>query len=152
MNIPLRKKALIITQRIVAGHQIACILENHGWSSVSTHNTMKLSDVSRQCPGMLVIDVTDPQNGNLNLLHTFSRTSNMAYLVALCEGGNTPTMRAARRIGVDGFFYLNRANQALDPTRGLAPLFSNSRVAATQPRAIPASLLSNHFSTGLALD
>jgi len=141
MNIPLRNKALILTQRIVAGHQIACILEHLGWSSVSTHEAMKLSDIERHSPGMLVIDVTGHQDENLELLHAFRRTGNMAYLVALCGGGNTPAMRAARRIGVDGFLYLNPSNQALDPTRGLAPIFIRSRSSAQQPRPAPVSLL-----------
>jgi len=148
MNIPLRKKALILTQRIVAGHQIACILENHGWSSVSTHHSMKGEDIVHQNPGMLVIDVTGDLLGSLELLREFRRTNHMAYLVALCKGGNSPAMRAARNIGVDGFFYLNSSEVALDPTRGMAPIFFRSRPSAAQPRPMAGSTPNGlHFPT-----
>jgi len=150
MNIPLRKKAMILTQRIVAGHQIACILENHGWSSISTHHSMKGADIAHQNPGMLVIDVTGNLLGSLELLHEFRRTNRMAYLVALCKGGNSPAMRSARNIGVDGFFYLNSSELALDPTRGMAPIFLRSRPSAAQSGPIPGSTLNGSYSSASA--
>jgi len=124
-----RRKALILTPRIFPGHQIASLLEQHGWTSVNIHNAMSLPEIIQQRPGMLVVDVTCDQAHNLDLLDHHRHSNFLTYRVALCEGSNTLAMRIARHLGVDGFFYLNRHDLAIDPGRGLAPVFLQRRHA-----------------------
>ncbi len=132
-----RRNALILTPRIFPGHQIASLLELHGWSSVHVHNTMSLYDIMQQHPGMLVVDVTREQACNFDLLDHYRRSNLLTYRVALCEGGNTRAMRVARHIGVDGFFYLNRHGLAIDASRGLAPIFLRQRHTRTHHMNMP---------------
>jgi len=127
MKLPRRNRALILTRNIVPGHQIARLLEMHGWVASSCHESLELEQIRDINPGLLVIDVSDPAEGNMRLLQSCCFSPSIRYRVALCRGGNTPAMRAARRLGVDGFFYLNAAGKSVDTSIGLAALLLQSR-------------------------
>jgi len=127
MELPHRNRALILTRNIVPGHQIARLLEMHGWVASSRHDSLSLEDIQRINPGLLVIDVSDPAEGNMTLLQSCCFSASIRYRVSLFRGGNTPAMRAARRLGVDGFFFLNAAGRSLDTSIGLTALLLQNR-------------------------
>ncbi|RMH60089.1 MAG: hypothetical protein D6678_06760 [Zetaproteobacteria bacterium] len=121
----IRKRAIIISPRIIASHQIVCLLDAAGWRSRCTHTPV---DIRRMIEGywpsaLVVLDITAAFPQGMRMLHQLASAHWPTRCFALCEGGNTPMMRKAKRLGVDGFFYLNRHGLALDPTRGAAAYF-----------------------------
>ena len=137
MNIQQRKEALILTHRIVPGHQIACMLQMHGWSAISQHESMTLDTVYTIHPHMLVLDLTDPKQRNIALLDAYRRFDALTYIVGLCRGGNSPAMRAARDMGIDGFFYLNQSGLSIDTSIGLAPLLLSGQHPEARRKNMP---------------
>jgi len=117
------KTALILSNRLIASHQIASILDQHGWHSGIMREPPDEEIFIRLRPRIVVADIDDSDCCGIHFLQLLRHFSSLAYAIALCAGGNTPEMRAARDLGVDGFFYLNAAGLALDPKRGLAPIF-----------------------------
>lgn len=143
---PDRFRGLILTPRIIAGHQIAALLQRHGWHAVSLHERMCIKEIRATKPGILVVDIAEPDSHGLRLLQDCRKQHACGYVVAICLGGNTPGLRMARQLGVDGIFYLDRGGLALDRSIGLAASLrasSNGAVpVAPSGKAAPLSMAS----------
>jgi len=127
-NIP----AAIVSNRVIPGHQLASIIEHRGWQPAIFDHHASMDEILAIRPGILIADIDDHSCRGLDMLQTFRRCHPQGHAMALCTGGGSPAMRAARRFGVDGFFYLNASGLALDPRRGMLPVL----LTATTDHAI----------------
>jgi len=112
----------IVSNRIIPGHQLASIIAHQGWKPEIFDRHATTDEVLAIQPDILIADIDDHSCRGIDMLHAFRRRNPLGRAIALCTGGGSPAMRAARRLGVDGFFYLNSSGLALDPRRGMLPI------------------------------
>jgi len=123
MSQPNKKRAIIISKRTIASHQIATLLEQHAWQVTIMHDKPPLISLERANPTLVVADIDEAELQGITLLQYFREFNPIAYTAALCAGGGSQAMRLARQVGVDGFIYLNASGKTLDIHRGLTPFF-----------------------------
>jgi DNA-binding NarL/FixJ family response regulator len=119
-----QKYGVIISQHITARQQISSMLRQHGWNCVIINPNRNFLGFQKLQPAIFIVDIDDPACRGIELLNWFRKLNSIAYACVLCKGGNSPAMRLAREVGVDGFFYLNNSATGLDLERGVASYFS----------------------------
>ncbi|HXH72174.1 MAG TPA: hypothetical protein VNI58_05100 [Mariprofundaceae bacterium] len=122
--------AAIVSKRVIPSHQIASIMQQHGWTAEIIDRRVHPDEIRTIDPKMLIVDIDDSSCNGIGILQWFRSANPLNYTIALCQGGCSPAMRSARQLGVDGFFYLNASGLSLDPGRGLLPVFLQSRQSA----------------------
>jgi len=129
-------QSLILSSRIIAAHQIATLLEEHGWPSVVEHDVRRIGQlIDRLRPQLLIADIDSPELAAVRLLADFRQRHPLAGTMAICAGGNSQGMRIVRNLGVDGFFYLQPHGKALDMQRGIPHRWNSQRHIPTHTLA-----------------
>lgn len=120
--------SLILTGNVCIGYQIASLLHNVGWQTQVIHNDAHAYDLlRREKVDSVVVDIDTPGLNGLSYLCwcKFRRPSIAIY--AICSGGNTISMQAARNLGCRGYFYLRQGKVLVDTRCGMARGLTSSQ-------------------------
>jgi CheY-like chemotaxis protein len=119
-----QRHGLILTENLFPGYQIASLLKYRGWQVQVEHDPMRAWSSMYNSPvDIFVVDIDEPDLGGMDLLARFKYLRPISYAVALSRGGPSKSMRLARHLHIDGYFYTNHSGYMLDISRGLAPYF-----------------------------
>jgi CheY-like chemotaxis protein len=120
--------SLILTGNVCIGHQVASLLHNVGWQTQVIHDDRQAYDLLyRENVDSVVVDIDTPGLHGLSCLCwcKFRRPSIAVY--AICSGGNTLSMQAARNLGCRGYFYLRQHKILVDTRCGMARGLTSSQ-------------------------
>ncbi|MDX8405817.1 MAG: hypothetical protein R8K50_06665 [Mariprofundus sp.] len=111
------RTGLIIARNSFATQQTTEWLQQLGYQCIQTEPNDAIHHPQLKQASILIVDVSSGNSSGLKALHC---TDASALRIVLCRGGNSPAMRRARSIGVDGFLYIKDRYDSIDFQRGLA--------------------------------
>ncbi|TLS74011.1 response regulator [Mariprofundus erugo] len=116
--------AIVISHHSPARQQAINWLEQQGYECILLSASETLRQARLPAASLFVIDISPANRQGIEILQHLHLQQPQALLIALCRGGNSPVMRRARTIGIDGFLYMDDAEATVDLQRGFAATVS----------------------------
>lgn len=116
--------AMIIARCTPATQHAMSWLEQQGYQCIRKTPTELIHQQPLPSASLFIVDTSPANRQGLEILQQLLLMQPAALRIALCRGGNSPVMRCARAIGVDGFLYMDDKASSVDLQRGFAATVS----------------------------